>query len=170
MTGTEFLLGIFSIGIFFWGVHKIKKIREAKKIRMKEEKKITENNLFKYEHLDRMLEYAANIEYTMMHKDAERGDASSQLFIAEFFYCNGFYGQAMKWYKRAAKSNCHKSQCRLGEMYCRGMGVETNEENEKRGRGWLRLSVGNGNTRASGILDERVALEMSNYLRSVWGN
>ena len=167
MSGSEFLLGIFSIAIFFWGVHEIKKLKEAKKIRRKEANKITANNLFKYEHLDRMLEYAANNEYTMMHKDAERGDGSSQLFMGDFFYSNGFYAQAMKWYKRAGKSGCHKSQCRLGEMYCEGKGVETNEE---KGRVWLKRSIKNGNTRASGVLDERVALEMSDYLRSVWGN
>ena len=157
--------------MFFVAINKIKKFNDARKNHGDEAKKIRENNLFKYKHLDRMLEYVGNADYTMMLNYAEKGDADAQLFIGEFFYSNGFYEQAMKWYKRAAKSNskCHKSQCRLGEMYCKGMGVKTTEENERRGRGWLRLSVGNGNTRASGILDERVMLDCKKHLDSVWG-
>ena len=168
MSGNEFIVWILGIVLFFVAINKIKNFNDARKNNAEEAKKIRDNNLFKYEHLDRMLEYAANTEYTMMLKDAERGDASSQLFIGEFFYCNGFYGQAMKWYKRAAKSNCHKSQCRLGEMYCKGMGMKTNDKNEKKGRVWLEKSICNGNTRASGILDERVMLDCKKHLESVW--
>jgi len=57
---------------------------------------------------------------------AEAGDKTAMRQLAENYYGNQNYAQAVRWYEKAAKGGDKQSQTSLGLMYARGYGVEKN--------------------------------------------
>lgn len=65
---------------------------------------------------------------------AERGDAESQFILAEkYFYGDEEYFEedddsAFYWYEKSATQGHVKAECMLGVCYCKGYGVEQNQD------------------------------------------
>lgn len=84
---------------------------------------------------------------------AENGNAVAQYKLGNL-YDNGRavaqdYGEAGRWYRKAADQGCASAQYNLGVYYANGQGVA---KDQQAARGWLLLAAGAGNKDAAGAL------------------